>query len=98
MELVKTLDSKTDGILEELLMLEADIKSMTKRVDEIKKYCKERGSFSTARFVCAIKDRSQVRLVSLDRATEILGADMIQECGLSQTITFSVVCVSKLDK
>lgn len=99
MELVVlNTNEHSDQLLDELLVLEAEIKDMSKRVDEIKKWCKERGSFSTSKYVCAIKTRSMVKLVSLEVATKILGTDMIQECGLTQTITFPVVSVSRLGK
>lgn len=84
-----------DMLLAELLEIEAEIKPRLKRLELLKQWCKDRGTFSTDNYVCAIKPRSRTCLVSLDKAIEALGKEMLESFSLIQTISFLTVHVNK---
>lgn len=84
-----------DSMLEEIILLEEELKPKIKRLNELKGHCKTRGSFATDFFVCAVEDRSQTRLVSLDRAVKALGREMLESFDLIQVIMFSTVHVTR---
>lgn len=83
-----------DVILHELLVLEADVKVKVKRIDEIKTWCKQQGSFDTEMFVCAVKERSRTGLVSLQKAIDAIGEEILRDNNLIQTSTFLIVMVA----
>lgn len=87
-------DLLVDSILKELLVLQADIGPKIKRINEIKAWCIEAGSFSTLNHVCSVAIRERTGLVSLDKAIEVLGEKLLKEKGLIQTISFQVVSIS----
>lgn len=84
-----------DIILEELVLLEEELKPKVRRLNELKDMFKQRGSFATDIFVCAVNEQTQRRLVSLDKAVAALGKEMLDSFELIQTITFKTVRVSR---
>lgn len=84
-----------DIVLDELLNLEDDIKPKLKRIEEIKTWCKEQGSFCTDYHVCSIKEHTRTAIVSLKKAVDALGKEMLESFGLIQTTEFKTVHVSK---
>src|SRR5579859_2409608 len=84
-----------DEVLEELLELEKDVKPKLKRIEEIKSWCKEKGSFHTDKYVCSVQTRTRTCLVSLEKATLALGKTMLESFNLIQESVFKVVSVSE---
>lgn len=87
--------NSSDQSLKELLALEAEVKPKLKRIEEIKTWCKDQGSFATLHYVCAVIPRQRTCLVSLDKAVTALGKEMLESFNLIQTVTFSIVNVSE---
>lgn len=83
-----------EQLLSELLNLEEELKPKIKRLSELKEWCKERGSFATASYICVVKEREQVRLVSLETAVRRLGRETLEMFSMIQIIKFKVVNVS----
>lgn len=92
------MQKEVNDLLEELLRLEKRSKKDLKRISEIKDWCKQQGSFSTNKFVCAVGTRSKTCLISMDEATSRLGFDFIEEYSLAKTVSYLVVNVSKKDE
>jgi hypothetical protein len=85
-----------EALLTEYLKLLEDIKPMSKRIEEIRAWCKEMGPFATDHFVCSIEDRERTGVVPLQELIEILGKEKIEALGLTKTCAFSIVHVSRL--
>ncbi len=84
-----------DKMLDELLLLEIDVKEKVKRIEAIRTWCKQQGSFSTELHVCSVKSHSRTGLVSLEKAVKALGRDLLENFELINTSTFLTVQVSK---
>ena len=81
-------------LLKELLDLEAEVKPKVKRIEEIKTWCKDQGSFSTDSFVCSIKPHTREGMVPLSIAVERVGRDTLEEFELIKMTEYSTVNVS----
>ncbi len=93
-EVVTELDSAAvEQLLKELIALEKDVKPKLKRIDDIKTMCRNTGSFSTENYVCVVKESVRQAMVSLAKATELIGMEFIQKNNLvtySKVLTVSV--------
>lgn len=85
-----------DSVLDELMALEKEVKPALKRIGEIRDWCRKMGTFSTERYVCAVLDKEQRRLIGLEAAALALGGvDIVEELGLIQIIEFKTIHVSR---
>lgn len=84
----------TNEELEEYLFLSERIKLLEKRLDEIKKACKECGSFHTDKYVVAVVDQERRGLVGLAQAEKALGLDLLLKHNLINVSVFQVVKVA----
>lgn len=81
--------------LKELLELEAEVKIMTARINEIRTQCKEAGTFSSKEYVCTVFTQTRTGLVGLETACIVLGRHKLDELGLIKTTEFQLVKVAK---
>ena len=93
---MKTFIRPTDQELAELLTLQAQLKVMNKRIEEIKKKCKECGSFYTALYTVSIISRTRVGLAGLDEVKEYIHEDILNQYGLIRTTDYQLVEIGKL--
>lgn len=86
-----------DQLMEELLELERNIKPMMARIDEIRDWCKQEGTFSTKNFVCAVKDVTRNQMSGIETVCTILGKtkDELFDIGLAKIIGYQTVCVTR---
>lgn len=75
----------TNEVLQEFIRLNREIKEKTKRLDRIRQACKERGSFVTKDYLCAIETQTRTGLPSLDEVTKYISRDTLQGLGLIRT-------------
>jgi hypothetical protein len=88
-----------DELLAEYVALNEEVKAKTKRLEEIKKACKERGSFTTKNFMCAIDVQNRVGLPGLDEVTKHIAKETLMVLGLLRTTSVvSVRITPKVDK
>lgn len=88
--------AEVEQLLSELLELEANVKPMIRRINEIKEWCKEQGSFCTLQYVCSVQGRMQKRLIGLQAAIDAMGGEeALEELGLIQIIEFLTVHVGR---
>lgn len=96
METMVDLNSKiVDNMLKELLILEKDVKIKQKRIEDIKKMCKNTGSFSTLNYVCTIKEQQRRSMVGVDKAIDLVGMDYLVSNNLLTLSRFSTVHVAE---
>lgn len=89
-------EAEVNAALKELLILEAKVAPMLKRIGEIKEWCKEQGSFHTDKFVCVVQPRTQRRMVSMADAAHILGGEeILEELDLINYVQFLIVAVAE---
>lgn len=74
-----------------MVALQAQIKQMQKRVDEIKKWCKEIGSFYTANYTVSIVKRTRVGLAGLPEVLEFIDAAILHKHGLIRSSQYELV-------
>lgn len=86
-----------NAMFEELQIREAAIKESQKRVDEIKAWCREQGSFTTDRYICSVTPRVRTSLVSLDKVAEIIGWEIIEKENLIKTTEYLTVQIIQID-
>ncbi len=84
-----------DEMLQELIALEQDVKIKYKRIEEIKAWCKEQGSFATDHHVCSVKEHTRTGLAGLDVVAKALGRDLLEDLDLIRVSQFLTVHVSK---
>lgn len=84
-----------DKMLTELIDLERDVRLKSKRIEAIKSWCKEQGSFSTQFHVCSIKEHTRVGLVGLEKVANAIGRDILEDLDLINISQFSTVHVSR---
>lgn len=87
--------SAEDLILEEYLKLDREIKEKTKRLEELKEWCKSKGSFATQLFVCALMPRERTSLAPLDEVAAALGKDALERFNLIRRHSFCIVQVTR---
>lgn len=84
-----------EQVLAEYLTLQAKIKPLSKRYEELRDFLKkQKGSFSTENYVCSLEKRSRTALVALDKAIDIVGEEFLVEKGLIKISEFILVHVS----
>lgn len=88
------VETQVEQVLAELLLLEQEVKIKSKRIDEIRKWCKEQGSFSTMNYVCVVKPRTRVGLAGLEVVAAAIGQDILEQFNLIKQSTFYMVTVS----
>lgn len=81
----------TDKELEEMIMLQAQIKQMQKRVDEIKKWCRDIGSFYTANYTVSVVKRTRTGLAGLPEVLEFIDAAILNKHGLIRESQYELV-------
>lgn len=86
----------TDADLKELLTLEASVRLMNVRIKEIKEACKQIGSFTTQKHMCAVIEQQRTGLVGLSTVELALGRELLNAHNLIQTTAFLVVKVVPL--
>lgn len=91
------MEEEINEMLHELLKLEELVKQYSKRIDEIRSWCKKQGPFTTNEFICAVIPRSRTSLVSLELASKLVGMEYLATHDLIQTITYSTIHVSERD-
>lgn len=89
------IETEVNAVLTEFLILTADIKAKTKRLEEIKKWCKDRGTFSTSKFVCSVNLRTRTGLAGLEIVIDAIGKQILEDNDLIRTSEFLLVTVSK---
>lgn len=82
-------------ILTEFMQLQTVAKQCAKRIDEIKDWCKEKGTFNTNKFVCAVMKRSRTGMVSIEKATKQVGLPFLEANMLIQVSEFEIVQVTE---
>lgn len=87
-----------DSELQELLELEAKVKLMNIRIDEIKNLCKEIGTFNTDKFVCAVTTQTRKGLAGLDEVQKVFGYDTLIQKNLIKVTSFKTVKISMLNQ
>lgn len=85
----------TDDDLKEYLFLQACIKQWTVRLEEIRRACKEAGSFCTENHVCAVYIQEQTRMASLETTVSALGKELLEDNGLINHLSFQVVKIAE---
>lgn len=86
----------TDEELAEFLKLQQEIKQKSRRMDEIRKACKEAGSFCTANHACVVYEQEQRRLIGLEEASSIPGAlDFFEKYDMIKVLDFLVVKIAR---
>jgi hypothetical protein len=83
----------TDSVLRELVETERQIKALEKRATQIRDACRERGTFSTPRFVVLVTSVTQTRLAGLEDVSAVVGRGVLQTAGLIKEINFKTVKV-----
>lgn len=86
----------TDADIAELLLLQQQVKAMTKRIDEIKKACKKAGSFFTAQYTVSVISQSRVGLAGLEEVKEYIHEDILNKYGLIRKSEFLIVKIGQL--
>lgn len=84
-----------ESVLKEYLVLQDQIKPIIQRIDEIRSWCKEQGSFSTPNYVCAVTPQTRTCMAGLDKTVEALGREILEEHGLIYISTFLVVRIAE---
>lgn len=87
----------TDDMLEELLLLEAQIKPMLKKISEIKDLCKKVGSFYTTGYVCTVTMQTGERLAGLKAVSEVIHPSILRKHGLIQQFESIYVRVARIE-
>lgn len=87
--------SLEDEMLSELIELEEEVKVASKRIHEIREWCKAQGSFCTEFYVCSVQPRSRTGIAALDKVVKALGRDILEEHELISTSSFSVISVTR---
>lgn len=96
MELTHIEEFDVEAVLEELLILKDQIKPIIKRISEIEEWCKNRGSFNTANYVCVVKPQSRKQAASCDILVSKLGdEDMLFDLGIIRTVNYLIVSVGR---
>lgn len=72
----------TDLELKEFLELNDTIKQLTKRLDELKEMCRNRGTFHTSRFACVVVEQAQERLAGLSEVCKVYDRGELEMHGL----------------
>ena len=85
----------TNECLEELITLEESMKIISKRVDELKTACKERGTFSTGMYACVVSEQTRVGLAGMADVISVVGREVLELHGLIRTTTYLTVKVSR---
>lgn len=88
----------TDDELKEFIMLQEQVKYLTKRLEELKALCKARGSFSTDRYVCAVMEQQRTGLAGLKEVEKVLGLELLQRFNLIRTSPYLLVKVTPVAK
>lgn len=88
----------TEDELRELLVLMDKVKIMSKRIEEIKDFCKERGSFATKNFVCAVLAQQRVGIAPLKEVIDCFGRETLEKYALIKLSEFQIVKVSSISE
>lgn len=86
----------TDAELKEFLELQQTIKVATKRLEEIKAVCKERGTFHTRLYACVVVEQPQERLAGLESVSLVFGRDVLESNGLINRFSSLIVKVAPI--
>lgn len=84
-----------NDLLEELFSLLQDAKVIDKRIEELKAYCKDKGSFYTKDYVCAVNGRSRMSMVGVEEAIAKLGKEFLMGHNMIRSHNFLAVTVAK---
>lgn len=86
----------TDLEIAEFLLLQDMIKKATKRLEEIKKACKECGSFYTSTYTVSVIDQTRTGIAGLEEVKEFISEDILNKYDLIRTSTFQIVKIGLL--
>lgn len=84
-----------DAMLYELISLQKEVKPINQRIDAIKQWCKEAGSFSTMNYVCAVKEQERRAMVSIEKAKDLIGMEFLEHSGLIYVSRYHIVVVEE---
>lgn len=83
----------TNKILDELMHLEQQSKIIDARITEIRSACKDAGSFSTSKYVCAVTTQTRTGLASLALVETALGRQILEQHNLIKTTEYKTIKV-----
>lgn len=84
-----------DEILNEFITLNEEIKLKTKRLEEIKEACKQKGSFSTKDFVCSIEVQERLGLPGFNEVIRVIERETLEALNLVRKTKVIIVRVNK---
>lgn len=85
----------TDKELEEVMDLEAQIRPLRDRLDELKMKCREAGSLCTENYVCTVSSQTSTRIASLEDVQAVLGLEVLETNDLIRVYTYKIVRVTE---
>ncbi len=88
----------TTTVLDEYLQLKQDADEISKRLEEIRQACKERGSFSTNSHVCIVSGYTKVAMAPLVDVIHAISVETLQQLGLIREIKIINVRVARIEK
>lgn len=86
----------TNEELAEYLTLQAQIKAMTKRLEEIKKEIKKCGSFYTSKYSVSVTTQSRTGIAGLEEVKEFINEEILNKYGLIRKSEYQLVHIGLL--
>lgn len=83
-----------EAMLNEFVMLQADINRKSQRLEDLKTMLKNTGTFITPNYAVVVNWHERRGLVSLEKAKYILGQSFLESKGLIQLLRYQTVSVS----
>lgn len=86
-----------DDLLAEFLYLKTRARITDERINEISKALKEKGSFATDRYVCAVSRQARHQLKGLEAVVAAFSREALMANNLIDVIEYKILMVSRKD-